>query len=169
MRKSFTLLLLGITWLGGSGCLYSKSADMFSPFRDPGPPDEMIGDTSNKTLLEETGGSPGETGDASKEKVTQASTARAALEQMASYRQTQAAQPTYPVLQPAEVRLMWVPDHTNKTGDLIPAHYYYLKVLDDRWAVQDAFDLESQLNRSTSGPGASGGATPWVYGEPNKK
>ena len=162
MKKSLTLVLIGMTWLGSTGCFYSKSADRLSPFRDPGPPDEHVGDTSNKTLLEETGGASNAGGN-------QASNARAALEVMASYRQAQDPQPTYPVLQPAEVRLMWVPDHTNKTGDLIPAHYYYLKVLDDRWAVQDAFDLENQLNRSTQGPGASGGATPWVYGEPNKK
>lgn len=162
-RKSLSLVLLGLTWIASSGCFYSKTADRLSPFRDPGPPDENVGDTSNKTLLEETGGaSNGGSG-------SQATNARAALEVMASYRQAQDPQPTYPVLQPAEVRLMWVPDHTNKAGDLIPAHYYYLKVLDDRWAVQDAFDLESQLNRSTSGPGGSGGATPWVYGEPTKK
>jgi len=163
MKKSLTLILLGLTWIGSTGCFYSKTADRLSPFRDPGPPDENIGDTSNKTLLEETGGASNGGGG------SQADNARAALEAMASYRQAQPAQPTHPVMQPAEVRLMWVPDHTNKVGDLIPAHYYYLKVLDDRWAVQDAFDLESQLNRSTSGPGASGGATPWVYGEPNKK
>ena len=162
-KKSLTLILLGLTWGLSSGCFYSKTADRLSPFRDPGPPDENVGDTSNKTLLEETGGaSNGGSG-------SQATNARAALEVMASYRQAQDPQPTYPVLQPAEVRLMCVPDHTNKTGDLIPAHYYYLKVLDDRWAVQDAFDLETQLNRSTSGAGASGGATPWVYGEPTKK
>lgn len=165
MKKSLTLILLGLTWIGSTGCFYSKSADRLSPFRDPGPPDENVGDTSNKTLIEETGGAPsGGSGGGS-----QASNARAALEVMASYRGAQAPQPAYPVLQPAEVRLMWVPDHTNKTGDLIPAHYYYLKLMPDRWAVQDAFDLEDQLNQSTQGKGASGGATPWVYGEPNRK
>jgi hypothetical protein len=163
MKKPFTLLLLTVTLFGSTGCFYSKTADMFSPFRDPGPPDEHLGDTSNKTILEETGGSStGGNG-------SQASNARAALEVMATYRQAQDPQPTYPVLQPAEVRLMWVPDHTNKVGDLVPAHYYYLKLLEERWAVQDAFDLESQLNKSTSGPGGNAGATPWVYGEPNKK
>ena len=48
-------------------------------------------------------------------------------------------------MQPAVVRLMWIPDHLNNSGDLIPAHYYYLKVLNERWAVTDAFDLEKQL------------------------
>jgi hypothetical protein len=48
---------------------------------------------------------------------------------------------------------MWVPDHLNAHGDLVPAHYYYLKVLQDRWALQDAFELQGQLggtNNSSS-------------------
>ncbi len=72
--------------------------------------------------------------------------ARGALEAMASYQRAHDPQPNNPVMQPAVVRLMWVPDHLNRNGDLVPAHYYYLKVLNDRWAVQDAFELESQLN-----------------------
>jgi hypothetical protein len=57
---------------------------------------------------------------------------------------------------------MWVPDHLNKAGDLVPAHYYYLKVRDDYWAVQDAFEMERQLHEE-DGSGSS--ATPWVYRE----
>ena len=116
-----------------------------------------------------------------------ASEARHALEVMGSYRRAQAPQPVYPVVQPAEVRLMWVPDHLNRFGDLVPAHYYYLRVLNDRWAVQDAFDLERQLEdgghlgveRSVpqaGGPGALpaspdagfGTSTPWVYKDDKK-
>lgn len=85
--------------------------------------------------------------------------ARAALEAMASYRRAHAPQPNNPVIQPAVVRVMWVPDHLNSHGDLVPAHYYYLKVLKDRFAVQDAFELESQL-----GSKKSSGAVPFVYG-----
>lgn len=81
--------------------------------------------------------------------------ARAALEHMASYQRSLDPQPVHPVVQPAVVRLMWVPDHLNKHGDLVPAHYYYLKVLSDRFAVQDAFELEGQLKRSTGGGGDS--------------
>lgn len=87
-------------------------------------------------------------------------TARSALETMASYNRAHTPQPVNPVLQPAVIRLMWVPDHLNKNGDLVPAHYYYLKVLDDRWAVSDAFELESQLKNG--GPGASSNI-PFVY------
>jgi hypothetical protein len=36
-----------------------------------------------------------------------------------------------------------------------------LKVLEDRWAVQDAFDLQHQLD-STTGSGAGSG-TPFIY------
>ena len=161
MRSLFrTAILAGLT-VSLTGCFYSKTFDGLSPFQDPGPPAEHVGDASNKTLLQEVGGGSDVGGG-------QATNARAALQVMGSYRGAQPQQPTYPVLQPAEIRLMWVPDHLNKHGDLIPAHYYYLKVLDDRPAVQDAFDLEQQLNASTTGRGASGGATPWVYGEQKK-
>ncbi len=156
MFKRSTILLF-ISCISLSGCFYSKAVDRLSPFQDPGPPSDSIGDTSNKTLLEETSASGS----------SNAANARAALEVMAKYREAQAPSPNYPVLQPAEVRLMWVPDHTNRVGDLVPAHYYYLKVLDDRWAVQDAFDMEQQLNASTKG--SDGGATPWVYGDPSGK
>ncbi len=82
--------------------------------------------------------------------------ARVALQQMNSYRAALPPQPQNPVLQPAVVRLMWIPDHLNKNGDLVPAHYYYLKVLRDRWAVTDAFELESQLHGDR---GQSAGST----------
>lgn len=103
-----------------------------------------------------------------------AESARHALEVMTSYRKALAPQPNYPVVQPAEMRLMWIPDHLNAVGDLVPAHYYYLRVLPDRPAVTDAFEIESQLDLSTQGgavaPGSLGtsgvgGATPWVYKE----
>jgi hypothetical protein len=152
----YTFLLIAL--FSFNGCMYSKTWDALSPFQDPGPPSEHWGDSSNKTLLEEVGGGTDAGGG-------QAANARAALQVMGNYRAAQPAQPTYPVVQPAEVRLMWIPDHLNKNGDLVPAHYYYLKVLDDRWAVQDAFDFESQLNATTKG---EGGATPWVYGDTKK-
>lgn len=153
LRNTITLAIA----LSSSGCMYSKTWDRLSPFQDFGPPAEHVGDTTNKTLLEEVG-SGSDVGGA------QANNARAALQVMGTYRAAQPAQPTYPVIQPAVVRLMWVPDHLNKHGDLVPAHYYYLRVLDDRPAVQDAFDLEQQLNATTEKGG--GGATPWVYSEP---
>ncbi|RME58977.1 MAG: hypothetical protein D6780_05855 [Candidatus Dadabacteria bacterium] len=83
--------------------------------------------------------------------------ARKALEAMATYRRAQLPQPNYPVVQPAVIRVMWVPDHLNSHGDLVPAHYYYLKVLGDRWAVQDAFELEKQLHRRSTFSGANTG------------
>src|SRR5260221_420437 len=112
MKKQFVAILFSC--IATSGCYQTKIVDHLNPFGDEGPPKENLGDTSNKTLLEETSAS-GASG---------AANARAALEVIARYREAQAPQPTYPVLQPAEVRLMWVPDHTNHNGDLIPAHYY---------------------------------------------
>lgn len=89
---------------------------------------------------------------------TKVDTARQALDVMTTYQRTNLPQPQNPVLQPAVVRLMWVPDRLNKSGDLVPAHYYYLKVLGDRWAVQDAFELEAQLN-GPKGAASGAGAT----------
>jgi hypothetical protein len=100
--------------------------------------------------------------------------ARHALEVMGTYRQALPPSPNVPVVQPAEMRLMWIPDHLNAIGDLVPAHYYYLRVLPDRPAVTDAFEIEQQLDLSsqagvaapvTLGTGGAGGATPWVYKE----
>jgi hypothetical protein len=91
------------------------------------------------------------------------------------------------VIKPAEVRLMWVPDHINRLGDLVPAHYYYLRVTRDVFAVQDAFDIERELSATSGayagtgpasrasgtaaapsgdlGTGNGGTATPWQYKE----
>ena len=76
-------------------------------------------------------------------------TARQALEQMATYQRQLLPQPNRPVMQPAVVRLMWIPDHLNVHGDMVPAHYYYLKVLKERWNLQDAFELEGQLGKKS--------------------
>jgi len=76
--------------------------------------------------------------------------ARGALEALGTYRKAHLPQPVNPIIQPSVVRVMWVPDHLNSYGDLIPAHYYYLKVLDDRWALQDAFEIEQQTNTDSN-------------------
>lgn len=147
MNKLLVILVIGIV-CGGIGCSSSRPTDVLNPFTSG---DDQLGKRDNSALLREaTGGDDAED-------------ARHALEVMGSYRTALAPQPTYPVIRPAEVRLMWVPDHLNAAGDLVPAHYYYLKVKDDEWAVQDAFDIEEQLNGR--GRGVSGStATPWVYG-----
>ena len=72
-------------------------------------------------------------------------TARQSLQALGQYQQAHTPQPYNPVYKPAMIRLMWVPDHLNRHGDLVPAHYYYLKVKDGDWAVKDAFELEKQL------------------------
>ena len=144
-------VLLGSIMLTGCATKVGKSVgDLLNPFDET--PDTELGDRSSKALMETSGGS-------------QAQQARHALEVMGTYRSAQAPEPYYPVVQPAEVRLMWVPDHLNRAGDLVPAHYYYLKVLSDRWAVQDAFELERQLNEKS----VEGSATPWVYGDTKRK
>ena len=107
----------------------------------------MLGERSDAALNED-----GEGGKGSK--------ARAALEAMATYQRANAPQPVNPVIQPAVVRLMWIPDHLNSHGDLVPAHYYYLKVKQDSWAVTDAFELESQLGASTGNASSMGYVNP---------
>lgn len=123
----FAVTLLSVTALGGC----TATSNMLNPFYEPPSETALLGERNDRALYD-GGGSD--------------DSARKALEAMASYRQSHTPPPQYPVLQPAVVRVMWVPDHLNKNGDLVPAHYYYLKVLADRWAVQDAFELEGQLN-----------------------
>lgn len=97
--------------------------------------------------------------DAINPKKNKTNDARKALESMGTYQQAHMAQPYNPVMRPAIVRLMWIPDHLNSHGDLIPSHYYYLKVLPEGWVLQDAFELESQLN-ATSGGSSN---VPYIY------
>ncbi|MCC6934040.1 MAG: hypothetical protein IT292_12450 [Deltaproteobacteria bacterium] len=150
MKKGYILLLL-VSLLVFSGCS-SSFFESLDPFNDSDDGNEL-GQRSTDAIM-----GAGSDND-------QAKKARHALEVMSSYRSAQAPQPYYPVMQPAEVRLMWVPDHLNRSGDLVPAHYYYLKVLPDRWAVEDAFELEKQVSGGTS---EESSATPWVYGSQNK-
>lgn len=120
-----------------NGC--NHISNMMNPFYESPKPVALLGEKNDRALNNE---------------VEKVDSARAALEAMASYHRAHTPQPYHPVVQPAIVRLMWVPDHINQHGDLIPAHYYYLKVLDDRWAVTDAFELEAQLQ----GPAGARGA-----------
>ena len=136
-----------------SGCS-SESWDFLSPFSHSEVEVANKGERTNKAILEESGGSG-----------VSAEDARKALEVMGKYQETHDAKPYAPVLKPAEVRLMWVPDHLNRNGDLVPAHYYFLKVLPDIWMTQDAFEIEEQI---TSGRSGAGSAVPWVYGKPIK-
>lgn len=147
-----------------TGCTATgPAADQLNPFAADGTGGQQLGERNTNAILGGSGGGGA------------AERARHALESIASYRRTQAPQPVYPVIRPAEVRLMWIPDHQTTDGNLVPAHYYYLKVLHDDWELQDAFEIEGQLHNTgaanadfgTSGGGAPagnfGGATPWVY------
>ena len=162
-NKRFVRALAGITLASYlSACsVIGPSADELNPFND-GSQSKDFGGQRNTSALGGTAASGKE-----------ADAARHALEVMGTYRKAQTPEPAYPVMQPAEVRLMWVPDHLNAVGDLVPAHYYYLRVLPDRPAVTDAFEIERQLDLTQSGSaigsvgGGGGGstATPWVYKE----
>ena len=118
-------------------CSCSTAGKYLDPFYEAPSEEAKLGTLTDEALYEnEAGGKK---------------TALKAFEAMAQYRRANAAEESYPVVMPAVVRKMWVPDHLNNNGDLIPDHYYYLKVLSDRWAVQDAFELERQLGVSDKG------------------
>lgn len=123
-RRSAACLALA----GLSAC--TTASQLVNPFYEPPSKVAVLGEANDHAL----------SGTYKKE-----DTARKALEQAATYQRAHAPEPVNPVIEPAIVRLMWVPDHLNKGGDLVPAHYYYLKVKSDQWAVKDAFDREFLL------------------------
>ncbi len=142
---------LGIKF-GVAGVILSLSActtisNMLNPFYESPKPVALLGDKNDHALNENQ---------------QKTDSARQALNAMSSYDRAHAPQPVNPVMQPAIVRLMWVPDHLNKSGDLVPAHYYYLKVLNDRWAVSDAFELEQQLNGRGAGATGTDSNVPYI-------
>ncbi|MBX7139295.1 MAG: hypothetical protein K1X83_15075 [Oligoflexia bacterium] len=143
MKKVITVLLISLFL---SGC--NSMSQVLNPFYETPPPVAKLGELNDHALR----------GD-----VENNDKAREALTQMASYQRAHDPQPVNPVMQPAVVRLMWVPDHLNRNGDLVPAHYYYLKVLSERWAVQDAFELEAQLNGPNGTKNLDSGNLPFVY------
>lgn len=133
MLKRSLVRIISAGFVTLSLCSCSTMSKVLDPFQETPPPEAYLGQKNDNALAEDKG---------------KAENARAALESMATYQRAHAPEPYNPVIQPAVVRLMWVPDHLNKNGDLVPAHYYYLKVLQDRWAVKDAFELEGQLKHA---------------------
>lgn len=122
-----TLKLLPVVLL--SAC--TTASNLLNPFYESPTPTALLGEANDHALG----------GNQQKEE-----SARKALEAMATYQRAHHPEPVKPVMNPAIVRLMWVPDHLNRAGDLVPAHYYYLKVKRDQWAVSDAFEMEAQLS-----------------------
>ena len=146
MRKVNLSKMLGGLLLIAALCSCNTMSKVLNPFQETPGPEAYLGEKNDKALAEDQG---------------KAEKAREALESMSTYQRTNMPQPYNPVVQPAVVRLMWVPDHLNKFGDLVPSHYYYLKVKADDWAVQDAFELEGQLHKKT--PGAVDSSIPFSY------
>ncbi|MCB0338334.1 MAG: hypothetical protein KDD53_01965 [Bdellovibrionales bacterium] len=144
VTKVFIVVLLSATL---SACSNSGSLNPFAPELTP---QAKLGQRNDHAL------------DDSRKGVDKA---REAAEQMASYQRSHTPQPVNPVIQPAVVRLMWIPDHLNSHGDLVPAHYYYLKVLSDRWAVTDAFELEGQLSPKGASSSNAESNLPYVYSD----
>ena len=139
-KAGLVLSLLGLT-----AC--SSMSRVLNPFYETPGPVALLGEPNDHAL----------NGSAQK-----SDSAREALQAMASYQRAHAPQPVNPVVNPAVMRVMWVPDHLNRNGDLIPAHYYYLKVLSDRFAVSDAFELEGQL-KGPGGTSTNSSDLPYVF------
>ena len=161
------LVLLGLMPFATGCATAGAAADQLNPYAEGNT--VQLGQADNSALLASGGGK-------------NAAQARHALEVLGTRDMRQAPKPYYPVVRPREVRLMWIPDRINRHGDLVPAHYYYLRVMDDRWEHNDAFEVDRQLRanpgrgggaargsfsgpRTNYGSGGAGGATPWVYKE----
>ena len=106
MRKVATLVIPLLASLC-SGC--NQVGNILNPFYESPSEVAYFGEKNDAALNDSGGG--------------KATRAREALEAMSSYQRTLSPQPNNPVIQPAVVRLMWVPDHLNSHGDLVPAHY----------------------------------------------
>jgi hypothetical protein len=137
-RKYHLTLILAFPLLLSS-C--AQTSNILNPFYEPPAESAYLGNPNDSELNQSS---------------QKDENARQALDHLASYQRALPPKPQAPVMQPAVVRLMWIPDHLNRNGDLIPAHYYYLKVLKDRWNLTDAFEIEGQLGAST--PSASDGS-----------
>jgi len=134
-----TILLITITFC--TGC--TQIGHSLNPFQEPIKAEALQGSPNDHALREEG---------------NRLAKARGSLEEVSRYPKAHQPQPVNPVIQPAVVRLMWVPDHLNNSGDLVPAHYYYLKVLEDRWAVTDVFEQQ----RMSGGASFSGSSIPYT-------
>ena len=151
MKMKLKLLLMSLTTtLLLIGCA-SEGASLLHPYADTGM--EELGERSTRALTQGSG-------TADEDKI-----ARQMLSGVGTSRKALPPSPNRPVVLPAEIRLMWIPDHLNKYGDLVPAHYYYLRVMDERFNLEDAFSTEGQLDpyNNSRGSKSGGGATPWVY------
>lgn len=142
--RTIYLSIAALITVGTTGC--ASIGTVLNPFYDT-PSEVAYFGHKNDSALNESGAG-------------KADLARQAFESAGNYQRAQAPQPVNPVMQPAVVRLMWVPDHLNSHGDLVPAHYYYLKVKKESWAVTDAFELEAQLGQSTGNASSLGFVQP---------
>lgn len=148
MVSKSSRLLVGHLMVCFLAACSGPASDLVDPYAEGG---NGLGQRNNQAIL--TGGEAHAGGHEEK--------ARHALEVLGSYRRAQEPQPYHPVMNPPVVRKMWIPDHLNSHGDLVPSHYYFLMVRGAYWGVQDAFEIEQQLD--VNGQGNNGGAVPWVY------
>jgi len=138
-RDKLQSRLVKITLLSSLGLLLvgcSSASQLLNPFHETPPPHALYGEPNDHAL---------------NDTANKADQARESLESVGRYPRAHAPQPVNPVIQPAVVRLMWIPDHLTPTGDLVPAHYYYLRVLEDRWAVTDVFDQKRLIGEGQHG------------------
>lgn len=147
------LIIACLASLTLTGC--NSVSNALNPFYDPPSPVALKGERNDAALYNNGGSGTAE------------NSARQALDSLAHYQGAHYASANKPVMNPAVVRLVWIPDHLNSHGDMVPAHYYYLKVKDDQWALQDAFEIDAQLGRS--GGGTASSTLPFYQGEDLKK
>lgn len=124
--------LLAAMSIGLCSCGATTSKSL-NPFYEPPAPEALLGD-ANDHALNETG--------------NKAERARAALEAQSTYDQAALPAPYRPVRRAPVVRLMWVPDHLNKHGDFVQAHYFYVNVKESEWNLRDAFEINETLEKS---------------------
>lgn len=144
-KRLAKVIITGGLAFAACACTSTNATQVLNPFYEPPSEVAYLGNPNDSALHE--GGN--------KEEEMRANV------KLGQYQRTHTPKPYNPVVNPSVIRLMWVPDHVNRTGDLVPAHYYYLKVKKDQWALKDAWDQQDQVDNTGTRGGASN--VPFVY------
>lgn len=137
-KKLFLSSVLILASFSLSAC--NTAGRVLNPFYEP-PGEYAYGGKANDHALNDS--------------ANKVDSARQALEAANTYQAAHMPTPNKPVYKPAVVRILWVPDHLDKNGNLVAAHYRYVEVKRGEFNASDAFEIERQLGSTIGGSNIS--------------